>query len=919
MLFSLPVFGGTTLSQLGGADYGTENPWNAKAAQMLTRYAGQMTGGKTSSARNIYLGRKAVEAGLVSPAEWKKLGKGGYIVVLRDDKAGIAGNADGVLFGVRALLNRYGLKYYARGCVRFPETPVGLDPFTISETPANFIRLVTYNFQENEEKKGFPTIMLGFSPDFEQDKLSVQPGTNWKNPEFGKAWYHTACAFVTKEEFLKTHPEYFAKNPDGTMKQRNVRGRGYQLCYSNPDVQNLLDRRFRKYIEASPEGELFVLGFGDTWEWDESPESKKLDPFPIDQHGHYKNMMDRWLACTGWIFKKAIAEFPDKTIAAMAYFSCEAPPVREKPPKELAIIYCPCGFCSVHSLECPKNREVLTNLLAWRKSFPDNPLVIFDYPMNYTARWMFFFPLDGMNEKMRFYESIGSKGIVYCGVPTLFTDLFLYEQGLLAWNPKLPESELKKREDEFMNVFYGKAAPAMKEYLQLVREQTRNHCMAMYSRVSSLADRNYAEKAYRIFAQAEQSAAGDPAVLKRVEREKLAGLVYTDATMDLIPRSGAEKLKLLKELVELSRSAGLVHPGDTPWNQVVEKFNVFIAREYSPHSKNPALREWYNDPALKPILACSTDADFERLAKEIGVDCVSRVETVNSTDAIKFFPHPEKNQEYPDPAGEKRRARLLDGGASESIGFEYEGGRALTGGKLRLEGLDHDKEGTVPLEISINNKVVFSGENSFGKKKWGGMSIDIPDGLVTPGHNTLIIRNQAHAATFANWVLISSMEITPSNSPWKKAVWTEDYDKPANLKQIGICRDKGGLGIAPDPKVKFDGKTTLKITVSNVGKDSNLQLWRKVPESELPAVGTYKVTFYLKAAKMAPVRVLIFSGKTGLYNQLEEIAPSWRKLSFIVKSGKDNAGKMLEIPRLMLSGLPGNNVYFLSPPVVEAK
>lgn len=920
LMLALPSLGETKLSDFHGVAYETETPWNAKAAELLKTYLGKMTGNIFNTPPDIFIGKKAVDEKLITSEQIAMLGSGGYIVVLKNGKIGITGKDDGALYGVRALLMKYGLEYYAFGCEKLPGQPLANDDFTITASPPNIIRFVDFSFRENVEKKGFPLVMLGFSPEFEKEKLSVMPQPSWKNPAVKGDRLHSVCAYVSKDEFLDTHPEYFAKNPDGSMKERDVRESSYQLCYSNKDVQNLLYTRMREFIKDSPEGELFSLTFGDHWGWCECPDCKKLDPFPIVQKGQYYTMMDRWLACTGWIFQKLHAEFPDKMIVTAAYFCCEQPPTRETPPKGLTIMFCPCGGCNVHGFDCEQNKKMRTNIVEWREKFPQTPIIFFDYPMNYTTRMNLFYSLDGMNARMRFYSSdIGAKGILHCGCPVLFTDLYLYEQGLLAWTPEMPETELKKHEEHFMDAYYGKAAPEMKEFLALVREQTKNNCASIYGRVSPLADRRYAEKAYVIFAKAEQAASGCNAVLTRIKREKLAGLVYTDVMMSLIPRSGAEKLKLLKEFTELSRDTGLLHPGSNPWDEIIGKFNIFIAKGYRPWDKNPAMHEWSKDPALKPLLACSTDKDFEDLARKIGIDSSSLLETENTPDAIKFLPHSEKNKEYADPSGKKRRALLLDGSASESAEFEYEGRQPLKKGKILLEGLDHDKSGTVSIEITINNHVIFSGENTFGKDKWGTQEVSIPDGLITPGRNMLIIRNLARPAPHANWVIISSAEITPSNSKWKRIAWFEDYDNPENLKYISTHRENASVSVTAAPNVKFNGKATLKLSIAKIAKGSDAQFWRTVPEAKLPREGAYKITFYMKAAKAAPVRIMVFSGKNDLYNKKTQITPQWSKISFSIAPSKDRSGGDLQIPRLKPIYLEGDNVYHISPPVVETE
>lgn len=916
LLIATELTAATRLADLCGIEVGGKSPWETKAAEILTIYAGKMAGNSLTGPADVFIGEPALREGLITSETVASVGKGGYVIAVKGGRVGIAGKNDGVLAGACALLKKFGLRYYALGCERLPAEPITLDDFTESCSPPFSLRKVDYTFRDFEDHKGFPTVLLGFSPEFEDEQLSVIPHPNWKKLSFRGDWLHSVCHMVPREEFLKTHPEYFAQSPDGGEKVSGSGTANYQLCYANKDVQNLIYQRLRELILASPEAEFFSLSLGDNWDWCECLDCRAKDPIPIEQKGHYRSMMDRWLSCTRDIFEKLVAEFPDKTILTLAYFGTESPPARETIPAGVTVMFCPCGSCGTHGLACPRNADMYKNLLGWKELSPKFPLMFFDYPENYTMRLNLYFTHDAMRDKIAMYHKLGGTGIVHCGTPTVFTDLYLYTQGLLAWQPDMPDEEYAAHEKLFLREYYGKAAEPMADYLALVRSQAQEHCAAMYARVSSLADRNYAEKAYRFFAAAEQAVAEHPVELKRVRFEKLSGLVYTDVVMRLIPRSAAGRLKLFQELVNLTAEASLRHPGSLPWDELARReANIYLRHKgYSPHNRDASLQEWFCDPALVPLLACRGDADFAALATELGMDSESPMEFQDTSHVILFEPHPDKNKEWDDPTGEKRRTVLLDGGAAFVCPFEYNGRVPLTGGKLTLRGLDHDKDGQVTLEIKLNGTIIFNGPNHFGKDKWGSFDIQIPDGLVIPGKNLLAVRNTLRAASWANWVFVSEMQLAPSNSRWTRKVWQEDFAEPDNAKYFQCNMENGILKAIPDNNVTFRGQPTLKLTTKEVQENANLQFIRTIPADENLRPGMYRATFYLKSEHPTSVRLLIFSenNKGGILNKLVDVSPQWTNASVTFNLPKADAGYALQLPRLMLN-YGGENTYYLSP------
>lgn len=68
-----------------------------------------------------------------------------------------------------------------------------------------------------------------------------------------------------------------------------------------------------------------------------------------------------------------------------------------------------------------------------------------------------------MVDKLKYYYSVGVRGLIYCVVPTNFHYLFIFVQSKLQWNS---EADVEVLIDEFMKNYYGPASTAIRLELQ---------------------------------------------------------------------------------------------------------------------------------------------------------------------------------------------------------------------------------------------------------------------------------------------------------------------------------------------------------------------------------------------------------------------------------------------------------------------
>ncbi|NOX96731.1 MAG: DUF4838 domain-containing protein [Nitrospirae bacterium] len=601
----------------------TPTKWDVLAGEELRNYLKKITGKNLTVYRysrgrlakgNIYLGKAALDAGMISKEDLRKIKFDGYVVVSKGGNIGIFGNKGaGVIYGVYGFLNKLGVRMYARGVEVLPSaTRIIVPEFSLVRNPAFELRFLRMGYGWDGKMAGFAKMRLGFSAVFPEEKLSVMPRSRWADPRV-KGWQigHTSRYLCPPYLYLKSHPEYYAHDKSGKLKP--FTNGWVHLTLSNPEVRKIAARRVLSWINKFPEGKFFVVTQGDGPGWDEYKD-KVLDPRPMVMKGKYPAYLtDRWLNFLKPIARAVAKKYPDKLILTFAYTpATQSPPIREKVPSNVRILLAPYSTpggakCWSHDLFCPLNKTFLKDFQGWLKVAPGK-IYMFDYAMNFKNRYGAFFPLDAMNRKLKFYYSKGIRGIRYSGSPRLFGDLFLYVQGKLLWNPGLDPEKL---ENTFLRMYYGKAAGPMKEFLTLIRSRIydrRNPVhQHIYAKSSELVDADYAKKAYRIFEKAEAAVRNNPVIYSRVEFEKFTGVLWSDLNQN-ITKNKTERLLKLKEMVKIARARKMSQ-------KFIAKISMqkWFSDKFGIKIRVGKGRPWYDAPTLRKL----TSSDRNNIRKFI--------------------------------------------------------------------------------------------------------------------------------------------------------------------------------------------------------------------------------------------------------------------------------------------------------------
>ena len=713
------------------------------AATELASYIEKICGKKLSvtetdaaagSPGDLVLGELAVSAGLISRQELSPLERDGYIVRVTSDRGAVCGWRDlGTIYGVYALIRQFGVKFYAPGCEIVPQ-----------------IETLTMPACELRSKP-----LLEFRKMTQNLKLGHTPSNDLGNPrEIGEAGglVHAAAYLVPFDKFHEEHPEYFALQKDGKRLHRDPKAKRFDvhLCLSNPDVQRVSAERLMTLMDKQPDRTFFGVSQGDGHAWCRCEACLALDTDPG------KIMTDRLITYVNAIARHVAKKHPEKRILTLAYTKATSPPpIRVKPEPNVMVQFCPYPgrvYCQSHFFTCEKNTGGYEDIQGWLKFAPDN-MYVFDYPCGYKIWYEPFGSFYAMKEKVEYYLDNGIRGMYYCGVPKNFKDLFIFVQSAMHWDRN---ADVEALIDEFMAVYYGKAAPFIRAYFdamhrEVIDRQVHQMCEG---RCPGIITAEFAERARALFAKAEEGVAEDRAALYRVHDEKFC-VVFADLN-ERNPVNGKlavsqdEFARRLAEFMTLGRILRRRTIGRRD-DGIVSDWLHRICRIRT-HTK-----PWFADPLCRRM----KQAPEKTLAEERKLFCQQPIEggLLIELDAFTGCTGPSEYSHECEP----RRAVWIYGSntATPEMRAEFELDKALaTGAKLILTGQDDDKPGVVEIEIRINGKPVYSGPNGCTQNGWSPREFPIEPGSCNVGKNTLKIRTlKPSARRDAGWFMISECKL----------------------------------------------------------------------------------------------------------------------------------------------------------------
>lgn len=490
------------------------------AAKELRYYLGRITSAsfkikdvtKANGARGFYIGA-------ASGLDVGDLGPDGYRIVSEGGSVRVCGGVRGVLYGVYECLEQLGCRFFTHNCEKVPTIASPVFPEgEIVGRPAFEYR--AHNYADVVDNPRFaakcrfngmikkPASALGGSLDY-------------------ALFVHTFNHFVPAEKYGGSHPEYFALI-DG--KRVTTGGGRTQLCLSNPDVLGIVIEQVREELRKHPGAGILSISQNDWGGNCQCDACRKTD----EEEGSPAGTLLRFV---NKVAEALEPEFPDVVFDTLAYTYSRPAPRITRNRHNVCVRLCSIECCFAHPFATcdDATRGVrhpdgsistfISDLRDWggicdRMYIWDYTTCFAHYPTPHP-NWRVLQPnvqaFAQNNVKGVFEQACGaSRG----GVD--FNELRLYLISKLLWDPYC---DLERHRREFMEYYYGPAAPALDAYLNLLCdkvEQDDIHVGFNDSPTKPFLDEAMLDRYDALFDEAAAAVAGDPLRLWRVEKARLS-------------------------------------------------------------------------------------------------------------------------------------------------------------------------------------------------------------------------------------------------------------------------------------------------------------------------------------------------------------------------------------------------------------
>lgn len=388
----------------------------------------------------------SVDPAEVGPEGFRLKTAGGHLLIA-------GGRRRGTLYGVYTFLEKLGCRWFTAEVSRIPKMP------TIRVEPLDELQKPAFEYRE-------PFFTEAFDADWAARNKANGNSMHLDERRGGKITYypfvHSFYQLIPPEKYFKEHPEYFSLIAG---KRRVERG---QLCLSNREVIRLGTEQLLRWIEEHPEATIYSVSQNDWEGWCECDNCRRIEE---EEGGAHSGPVLRFVNALAAEIEK---RHPDKLIDTLAYWYTEPPPLKVRPRPNVRIRLCPIGACEAHPYEqCPYNAYFMKNLRAWSKI--TSQLYIWHYNTNFSHYLMPFPDFDELAADIPMYRRHGVVGLFMEGAYPKGgggenAELRSYVMARLLWDTR---ANVEEAISEFLEGVYGKAAPFLRDYFELLHREVR--------------------------------------------------------------------------------------------------------------------------------------------------------------------------------------------------------------------------------------------------------------------------------------------------------------------------------------------------------------------------------------------------------------------------------------------------------------
>lgn len=444
-----------------------------------------------------------------------ELGEDGFKIKTVGDSLAIVGGKRGVIYGVYEFLEKLGCRFFTPKCEKIPLI-LDLELPSLNETQVPILEFRYHNYIDFVKYPRFAVKNRINGPIPIKDKF----GGN-----LSYAWFvHTFNRILDPDEWFDKHPEYFSMVNGKRIKERS------QLCLTNPDVLKIAIEKVKSTLREHPESRLISVSQND---WDNPcncPECSKINK----EEGSYSGSIIWFVNQVAEAIEK---EFPNVIVDTLAYRYSRPAPKHIRPRDNVCVRLCTIESCFAHPLETCNDitrhvkrpdgttSSLVQDLEEWAQIC--DRLYIWDYTTCFAHYPAPFPNWNVLQPNMQTFVKNNVKGVFEQGCGALgggvdLNELRAYLIAKLLWDPYC---DYERHMREFLEFYYGPAAPPIREYIKVLTDKVEqenlhvgfnDQCNKPY-----LSD-DMLDIYEDLFIQAEEAVRCDPIRYMRVARAHLA-------------------------------------------------------------------------------------------------------------------------------------------------------------------------------------------------------------------------------------------------------------------------------------------------------------------------------------------------------------------------------------------------------------
>ena len=601
------------------------------AAKELQNYLGQVTGTKfrvrnesqvKPDASQILVGSSVRLKSLATGVDWAALGHDGIVIRSVGNKLLLAGGKPrGALYAVYTFLeDTVGCRWWSGTESDIPTKQT----LTIPALDTVYAPKLLYREAYYKDPNEYPLFAAKLKLNGHFYKIPDSYGGHYKI----LGWCHTAYDLLPPDKYFSEHPEWYSEH--GGKRQ----SAGGQLCWSNDEMRKELTKVALSWIKKDPTAGIISISQND---WHGACQCAKCRAVEAEEESQAGPL----IRCLNLVAEEIEKQYPDVLVETLAYQYTRKPPAKVKPAKNTVIRLCTieCDFSK--PLDGDGNPTFRDDIRKWRAIAPN--LYIWDYVTDFASYIQPHPNLRVLAPNLRFFvenNTIGvfEQGDAGCSIGD-FVRMRAWVLAHLEWDPSRDTAELIS---EYLQGYYGPAAPYLQKYLDLIHDSVEANGMRLscYNGDLSFMTLDVMTESKKLFDQAERAVANDPTLLKRVKRDRLS--------FDPV---GVKKYDELKRQAEADN---VRFAGPASHKIAIERF---IDAAYSFNVGN------YSENWPFRLYEASLDAQFagpppspDELARLPKQDIIEIY-----PEKMKLFEPPKWAKIVDDPAATQGRAAFMDG------------------------------------------------------------------------------------------------------------------------------------------------------------------------------------------------------------------------------------------------------------------